>query len=130
VRSESRCALRLRYGTGSGLYRPSWTSLLNTFYKCTATSRTQICRKCLRIKLNEFRPVQTLVDIASNTFYKCTATFGTHCTTSRRSVTILFPTVAPGYSGKVSSASSDVTVSSSRKYTTTYIYTANFFSVV
>jgi hypothetical protein len=28
----------------------------NTFYKCTATSRTQICRKCLRIKLKWFRP--------------------------------------------------------------------------
>jgi hypothetical protein len=51
----------------------------NAFYKCTATFRTQICRKCLWIKLNELRPVQTLVDITSNTFYKCTATFRTYC---------------------------------------------------
>jgi hypothetical protein len=49
------------------------------FYKCTATFRTQICRKCLRIKLNGFRHVQTLVDVTSNSFYKCTATFRTHC---------------------------------------------------
>jgi hypothetical protein len=27
VLSESRCVLILRYGTGSGLYRGSWTSL-------------------------------------------------------------------------------------------------------
>jgi hypothetical protein len=29
----------------------------NTFYKCTATFRTQICIKCLRTKLNGFKPV-------------------------------------------------------------------------
>jgi len=29
----------------------------------------------LKLKLNGFRPVQTLVDITSTTFYKCTATF-------------------------------------------------------
>jgi hypothetical protein len=29
----------------------------NTFFKCTVTFQTQICRKCLRIKLNGFRPV-------------------------------------------------------------------------
>jgi hypothetical protein len=51
----------------------------NTYYKCTATLRTQFCRKCLRIKLNGFNPVQTVADIISNTFYKCTATFRTHC---------------------------------------------------
>jgi hypothetical protein len=28
---ESRCALRLRYGTSSGLYRRSWTSLPTPF---------------------------------------------------------------------------------------------------
>jgi hypothetical protein len=50
----------------------------NIFYKWTATFRTQICRKCLRIKLNGFRSVSTLVDITSNIFYKCTATFRTH----------------------------------------------------
>jgi hypothetical protein len=49
----------------------------NTFYKCTATFRTQIYKKCLRIKLNGFRHVSTLVDITSYTFYKCTATFRT-----------------------------------------------------
>ena len=43
-----------------------------------ALRHKQICRKCLRIKLNRFRPVETLVDITSNTFYKCTATFRTH----------------------------------------------------
>jgi hypothetical protein len=52
----------------------------NTFYECTATFRTQICRKCLRIKLNGLKPVSTLVDITCNTFYECTATFRTHCT--------------------------------------------------
>jgi hypothetical protein len=36
-------------------------------------------RNCLRINLNRFRPIQTLVDITSNTFYKCTETFRTHC---------------------------------------------------
>jgi hypothetical protein len=41
------------------------------------TSHKQICRKCLRIKLNGFRLVSTLVDVTSNTFYKCTATFRT-----------------------------------------------------
>jgi hypothetical protein len=80
VSSESRCALRRRY---VDCFRP--VSMLvditsNTFYKCTATFRTQIWRKCLRIKLNGLRPVYTLVDITSNTFYKCTATFRTHCT--------------------------------------------------
>jgi hypothetical protein len=49
----------------------------NTFCKCTANFRTQICRKCLRIKLNGFGPVSTLVDITSNTFCKCTANFRT-----------------------------------------------------
>jgi hypothetical protein len=39
----------------------------------------QICRKCLRIKLNGFRPVYTLVDITSNILYKCTETFRTPC---------------------------------------------------
>jgi hypothetical protein len=52
---------------GSGLYRQTVVDITsNTFYKCTATFRTQICRKCLRIKLNGFRPVQTLVDVTSN----------------------------------------------------------------
>jgi hypothetical protein len=46
----------------------------NTIHKFTATFRTQICRKSLRIQLNGFSPVQTLVDITSNIFYKCTAT--------------------------------------------------------
>jgi hypothetical protein len=53
----------------------------NTFYKCTATFRTQVCRKYLWINLNGFRPVYTFVYITSNTFYKCTASFRTHCTT-------------------------------------------------
>jgi hypothetical protein len=38
------------------------------------------CKKCLRIKLNRFRPVSTLMDITSNTFYKCTVTFQMHRT--------------------------------------------------
>jgi hypothetical protein len=42
-------------------------------------ARTQICIKFLRIKLNVFRLVYTLLDITSNTFYKCTANFRTHC---------------------------------------------------
>jgi hypothetical protein len=52
----------------------------NTFYKFTATFRTQICRKCLRIELNGFRSVSTLVDITSNTLYKRKVTFWTNCT--------------------------------------------------
>jgi hypothetical protein len=51
-----------------------------TFYKCTATFRTHMCKKCLWIKLNGFRPIETLVDITPNTLYKCTATFRTRCT--------------------------------------------------
>jgi hypothetical protein len=39
----------------------------------------QICRKCLRIKLNGFRPVEMLTGITSITFHKCTVTFRTHC---------------------------------------------------
>jgi hypothetical protein len=53
VHSESHCVLRL-------WFRPVSTFVditFNTFYKCTATSGTQIWRKCLRIKLNGFRPV-------------------------------------------------------------------------
>jgi hypothetical protein len=67
----------VRYGFRSVSTLMDITS--NAFYKCTATSRTQIYRKRLRIKLNGFRPVERLVDITSNTFYKCTATFRTHC---------------------------------------------------
>jgi hypothetical protein len=43
------------------------------------SSHKQICRKCLQIKLNGFRLVQTPMDITSNTFYRCTATLRTHC---------------------------------------------------
>jgi hypothetical protein len=60
-------------------HRPGADSTSNAFYKCTATFRTQIWRYCLRIKLNGFGPVQTLLDITSNAFCKCTATFRTHC---------------------------------------------------
>jgi hypothetical protein len=42
----------------------------------------QICRKCLRIKLNGFSLVSTLVDTTSNTVYKCPSTIRTHCTTT------------------------------------------------
>jgi hypothetical protein len=42
-------------------------------------SHTQICRKCLRITSNGFRPESRLADITSNTFYKCIATFRTPC---------------------------------------------------
>jgi len=47
---------------------------------------------------------------------------GNLTTTAPRQVTILFPATAPEYNGKVISASSGVTVSSSRKYTTNYEY--------
>jgi hypothetical protein len=75
VHSEGRWTLRLRF-------RPVQTLVditSNTYYKCTATFRTQICRKCLRIKLKGFRPVQTLVDITSNTYCRCNTTFRTQC---------------------------------------------------
>jgi hypothetical protein len=49
VRSESRCALRLRYVVSIEV---SVDITSNTFYKCTATFPTQICGKCLRVKLN------------------------------------------------------------------------------
>jgi hypothetical protein len=61
----------------------------NTFYKCTATFPTQICRKCLRIILNVFRHVSTLVNITSNTIYTCTTTFRRHCIYKRLSKTFL-----------------------------------------
>jgi hypothetical protein len=64
---------------GAGLYQHTRNITSNTFYKSTSNFRTQICRKCLRIKLNGFRPVSTQMDITFNTFYKCTATFRTHC---------------------------------------------------
>jgi hypothetical protein len=103
--------VHLGYGT-SIWFRPVSTLVditCNTFYKCTATFRTQIWRKCWRITLtlilltwsigwapnnasiwqmgfnlafeglNEFRPVLTLVDITSKTFCTCTANFRTHC---------------------------------------------------
>jgi hypothetical protein len=57
MRSESRCALRLRYVNG---FRPIQTLVditSNTFYNAIATFRTQVSRKCLRIKLNGFRSV-------------------------------------------------------------------------
>jgi hypothetical protein len=50
-------------------------SVVQQRFKCNTM---QICRKCLGIKLNGFRPVWTLVDLTSNTFCKCTATFRTH----------------------------------------------------
>jgi hypothetical protein len=82
VRSESRCALRLRYV--DQVFVSTLVDITsNTFYKCTVTFRTHICRTELEIKLNGFRPVYTLVDITSNTFYKCTATFRTHCITRK-----------------------------------------------
>jgi hypothetical protein len=81
VRSENRCSLRLMcLQIKLNVFRPVSTLgdiIFNTFYKCTATFRTQICRNCFRIKLNVFRPVSTLGDIIFNTFYKCTATFRT-----------------------------------------------------
>jgi hypothetical protein len=77
IPSVRKVAVHLRYA--SRLYTlVDITS--NTFYKRTATLRTQICRKCSRIKLNGFRNVQKLEEITSNTFYKCTATFRTPCT--------------------------------------------------
>jgi hypothetical protein len=87
VRSESRCALRLPYV--DLVFVLVFVSTLvgitfNTLCKCTATSRMQICRKCLRIQLNGFRLVKTLVDITSNNFYKCTAAFLTQCSTMYR----------------------------------------------
>jgi hypothetical protein len=39
VRSKSRCALRLRYGTGSGLCRRSWTSLPTPFVSAQRLSK-------------------------------------------------------------------------------------------
>jgi hypothetical protein len=53
VRSESRCALKLR---GQACVEDNRHHFQH-FYKCTTTFRTQICRKCLRIKLNGFRSV-------------------------------------------------------------------------
>jgi hypothetical protein len=57
MRSESRCALRV---IKLNWFRPVSKHLditSNIFYKCIATFRMQICRMCLRIVLNEFRPV-------------------------------------------------------------------------
>jgi hypothetical protein len=52
-----KVAVHLGYGTYIG-FRPVSTLMYNTsntFYKCTATFRTQICRKCLRMKLEGFK---------------------------------------------------------------------------
>jgi hypothetical protein len=58
VRWESRCALRLRYvRVQACIELVDITSSAFYTYKCSATFRTQICTKCLRIKLNGFRPV-------------------------------------------------------------------------
>jgi hypothetical protein len=78
--STVRSDVHLGYGTV--WFRPVSTLVditSNTLNKCTATFRTQISIKCLRIKFNGFRPVQMLVDITSNTFCNCTATFRMHC---------------------------------------------------
>jgi hypothetical protein len=71
--SVRKVAVQLSYGT----VRTVVDITSNIFYKCTETFRNQICRTCLRIKLNRFKSVSTLVDITSNNFYKCTATFRT-----------------------------------------------------
>jgi hypothetical protein len=41
LRSKSRCALRLRYGTGSGLYRRWWTSLPTSFISAQRLSESR-----------------------------------------------------------------------------------------
>jgi hypothetical protein len=68
VRSESRCALRLRHVYLVVSIEVVVDITSKAFYKCTATFRTQICRKCLRIKLNGFMPVYKLVDSLSTHF--------------------------------------------------------------
>jgi hypothetical protein len=45
------------------------------FPETPAPHRNAVCRLLEKLKLNGFRPVQTLVDITSNTSHKCTATF-------------------------------------------------------
>jgi hypothetical protein len=57
VRSESRCALTLRYVDLVVSIEVAVDIASNTSYKCTTNFRTQICRECLRIKFNGFRPV-------------------------------------------------------------------------
>jgi hypothetical protein len=69
VRSESHCALRLRYADLVVSIKSSVDITCNKFYNCTATFRTQICKKCLQIKLNRFRPVHALVNKTSDNFY-------------------------------------------------------------
>jgi hypothetical protein len=89
VRSESHCTLRLQYVDlvkRVQVCNDPREHHFQHFYKCTATFRMQIYRKCLRIKLNGFRPVSTLVDITSIIFYKYTATFRTHCITEMERV--------------------------------------------
>jgi hypothetical protein len=49
--SESRCALRLRYGTGSDLYRRSWTSIPTPFIRAQRLSERTLF-KCINIHLN------------------------------------------------------------------------------
>jgi hypothetical protein len=52
VRSENRCALGLWYVYLVVSIEVAVDITSNTFYKCTANFRTQVCKKCLRIKLN------------------------------------------------------------------------------
>jgi hypothetical protein len=49
----------------------NWTLAITAYIRNISQA---YLRKCLRIKLNRFKPVSMLVDITSNTFYKCTAT--------------------------------------------------------
>jgi hypothetical protein len=44
--SESRCALRLRYGMGSGLYRRSWTSRPTPFISAQRLSESTVQSVC------------------------------------------------------------------------------------
>jgi hypothetical protein len=67
---EKKCA---NYASKYGKYQSLYCDFV--LHCDLQTLRTQICRKCLRIKLNVFRPVQTLVDTSSSIFYKCTAIF-------------------------------------------------------
>jgi hypothetical protein len=77
VRSESRCALRIRHVDFVVSIRSKlneWKTAINAYIRNISQAGLQ---KVIAIKLNGFGPIWTLVNITSNDYYKCTATLRT-----------------------------------------------------
>jgi hypothetical protein len=83
VRSESRCALRLRYVDLVVSIEARFNELKTAITACIRNISKADLQK---VFANKIKRVQACIDargdITSNTFYKCTATFRTHCTSA------------------------------------------------